>query len=312
MVKQTMNPYQRIIKDGQIIQEGDMDTVVKFQQLTQGINLIDKQVLDIGCNLGMMCDLATQQGAISTGFDVNRDYISQAKKLFPTLIFDCVDVEAIYGSYDIIIASAMLHYVRDLDRTFSVFSKCANQVLCDIWLNESPNEVFTRSHRGIYIPSKSAFLDIAGKYFDHIEEKGLALTPDQSVRHIFHLSNETKRKAEAVLIYGPPESGKSTLSRTYFDYLILRTDDIFIEWRASNMYLILSVSFISNLLRGSELSNYINFCSGKISDWLGPRTNRDIVIEGFDLSFDDYRQEVIKLLNGWKVTEIADYNWRDN
>lgn len=299
-------PYQTIIKDNVVIQQGDMDTTAKFNQLTQGIDLKGKTVLDVGCNEGFMCYLATQQDAITTGVDINRDYIKQARVNFPTLNFQCMKAEEITGNYDIILSSGMLHYV-DLDKAFAQFARCTKQVICDVWLYESSDQVFANTHREIYIPSRSAFYNIVSKYFNSIKEIGPALSPDTSKRFIFHIANPKPIQPEAILIYGPPESGKSVLSRTYFNHLILRTDDIFFVWKDRHMPLMLSVSFYSDMLRGNELPRYIDFCTQQISDWLGPRVNRDVVIEGYDLSFADYRSRIIKLLHlkGWKVTEVG-------
>lgn len=298
-------PYQKIIKDGIEIQPGDMDTPTKFAQLTQGINLNGKKVLDAGCNTGMMCNLATLQGAISTGIDINRDYITQAKSLFPSLNFLCADAEELTGSYDIIIASAMLHYTN-LNKILSQFSRCAKQVLCDIWLHPSELPLFYLSHRDIYIPSRSAFINIASKYFKTIEEKGPALSPDSSKRFIYHLSDPLPNPPSAIIIYGQGGIGKSTLSRTYFNHLILRTDDIFFAWKEAHIHLMLSISFFSDMLRSKYLLSYLKFCSNEITNWLSPRLNRDIVIEGYDLCYEDYRTNVIDLLksHNYKITEI--------
>jgi Cdc6-like AAA superfamily ATPase len=151
-----------------------------------------------------------------------------------------------------------------------------------------------------------AFLNIASKYFKTIELKGPSLSPDDSKRFIFHLSNPTPKQPEAILIYGPGGSGKSVLSRTYFNHLILRTDDIFFVWKANRIDLMLSVAFFSDILRGKGLEDYLSFCTDQISAWLNSRINRDVVIEGYDLSFDDYRSKVVDLLkvNNWKVKEI--------
>ena len=304
MVKRTM-PYQTIIKDKMLIQQGDMDTIAKFNQLTQGIDLKGKTVLDVGCNEGFMCYLATQQGAITTGVDINRDYIKQAKANFPNLNFQPMKAEEITGNYDIIICSGMLHYV-DLEKAFAQFARCAKQVLCDVWLHDSLVPIFANTHRGIYIPSRPAFINLVSKYFGTVEEKGPALSPDISKRFIFHISNSKPIQPECILIYGPPESGKSVLSRTYFNHLILRTDDIFFVWKDKHMDLMLSIQFFSDMFRGIELPAYIDFCIKEISNWLNPRVNRDIVIEGYELSFEDYRLRVIEVLKekGWNVKEI--------
>jgi len=297
--------YQTIIKDNEVIQ-GDMDTTIKFNQLIDGVDLFGKHLIDVGCNTGFMCKLATDKGSITTGIDINRDYISQAKSLFPTLDFQCADAEELTGSYDIIIASAMLHYTN-LDKIFSRFSRCAKQVLCDIWLHPSDLPLFYLSHRDIYIPSRSAFINIASKYFSTIEEKGIALSPDQSSRFIYHLSNPLPNPPSAILIYGQGNSGKSTLSRTYFNHLILRTDDIFFAWKEAHIHLMLSISFFSDMMRSKYLVDYLNFCTTEITNWLSPRLNNDIVIEGYDLIYDDYRLNVIKLLksHNYTITEIS-------
>src|SRR3990167_4908494 len=120
-----LNPYQKIIKDGVEIQAGDMDTPLKFQHLIRGVDLKGKRILDAGCNLGMMCQLAMEHGAVDAlGIDINLDYIEQARGLFPGLRFLCLPVEQLYGSYDIIIASALLHYVKDLDAVLKTFARC--------------------------------------------------------------------------------------------------------------------------------------------------------------------------------------------
>ncbi len=301
-----LNPYQKIIKDGVLIQPGQIDTPVKFGQLTQGIDLQGKTVLDVGCNLGAMCNIATVNGATTRGIDINREYIKQAKSLFPNLIFQCLPVERIYYSYDIIIASAMLHYVENLDNTLKLFSRCAKQVLCDIWLNDSPDTIFTLSHRGIYIPSRSAFLNIAGKYFSIIEEKGLALTPDQSKRYIFHLSDSTAKPPEAILIYGEGGTGKTTLASTHFNHKFLMLDNVYISWNITNRNNTYSVKWNAHQIRGEKLDGYNKFFIDYLNTWLAGTLNLDIVIEGYELIFDSFRNQVVEILEGlgWKVNLI--------
>jgi len=283
-----------------------MDTTAKFDLMTQGVDLKDKRLLDVGCNNGMMTYLASLRGAIAEGIDINYDTVKFARSLYPSIPFRCEQAETVTGNYDIILASAMLHYV-DLDKTLSQFSRCAKQVICDIWLHPSEVPIFALTSRGIYVPSMPAFLSIASKYFKTVDLKGPSPSPDDSKRFIFHLSNPNPIQPEAILIYGPGESGKSVLSRTYFNHLILRTDDIFFVWKANRIDLMLSVAFFSDLLRGKGLSDYLSFCTNQISDWLNSRLNLDVVIEGYDLSFDDYRSQVVGLLtsNNWKVIEIS-------
>ena len=298
-------PCQTVIKNGITI-KGTMDTTAKFNLMTEGVDLKGKRVLDVGCNEGMMCQLAAEQGANVLGIDINRDVIKQAKENFPHLNFECLSAEKMYGNYDIIIASAVLHYL-DLDKTFAIFSRCVKQVICDIWLHPSEVPIFALTTRGIYIPSMSAFMHIASKYFSTIDLIGPSHSPDDSERFIFHLSNPLPNPPSAVIIYGIGDSGKSTLSRTYFNHSILRTDDIFFAWKEAHIHLMLSISFFSDMLRAKYLSNYLEFCTKEITNWLMPRLNHDIVIEGYDLCYEDYRTNVIDLLksHNYKITEIS-------
>lgn len=300
-----LNPYQRIIKDGELIQKGDMDTPVKFAQLMTGIDLTGKRVLDVGCNLGMMCRLSLDAGAVSAkGIDINPEYIEQARGLFPEIQFECETAEGIAGEFDIIIASGMLHYLRDLDVAFRSFARCSKMVVLDIWLNDSPDAVFTLSHRNIFIPSKSAFLHIAGKYFRKIEEKGPALSPDISKRYVFHLLEPCVDKPKAVLVYGEGNTGKTTLATKLFGHVYLGTDHIARSWRYDNREYFMSVAWFSNLARGKYQQEYLDYYFNWFSKWLPTVKNKDIVLEGYDLMFDDLRAGIIAMLDGWEVSEI--------
>lgn len=301
----TLNPYQTIVVNGSLVQKGDMDTIVKFKQLTEGIDLKDKRVLDCGCNLGMISSLATLAGATTLGIDINRDYISQANQLFPKLSFKCRDIEDIYGRYDLIIASAVLHYLKDLDSTLKLFSFCSPLVTCDVWLNDSEENCFTLSHRNLYIPSKKAFEYIASKYFSSVVYKGLALTPDTSKRYIYHLSNQSLPRPNAILISGDGNVGKSTMASTFIGYKHILTDNLFNTWKVSNMSMMFSAGFFANLIRGSLLStSYLPFITGELARQLTLCTGRDVVIEGYELLFDDFRLNVLELLKDWNVKEI--------
>jgi len=299
-----LNPYQKLIKNGEEIQKGDMNTPLKFDQLMLGENLTGKSVCDVGCNLGMMCQLATERGAVTFGIDINVDFVEQARGLFPDLKFDCLQAEQMFGSYDIIIASAMLHYVPDLDLVFKVFARCGNMVVCDVWLNDEVEPVFTLSHRNIFIPSRAAFLHIAGKYFKTINGMGIALTPDISKRYVFHLSDPVKIKPQAILISGPGDVGKSTLAKKYFGYKHLMTDNLFGSYKVQHMHKMFSAKYFSELSQGMLRADYIDFFINMLKTWLVSCVNQDIVIEGYELGFIDFKEKVRGLLTDWSVTEI--------
>ncbi len=300
--------YQRVVKDNVLVQSGDNDTLTKFQQLSQGIDFTGKSVLDCGCNLGVLGYLALQQGAKSVvGIDTNREYIEQARSVFPEIIFRCERVEDIYGSYDIIIASALLHYIADLDNLFELFSRCAKQVICDIWIHPSQVPIYALTERDIFIPSKPAIYHIVHRYFSKIEEKGIALSPDNTMRCIFHISEPKLKKPEAVLISGPGRVGKTTLARTYFNHKHLMTDTLSASWIMGRAGYSNAIGDHSSLIRGRLVQKYVDFLISELTEQLTTCINRDIVIEGNELGFPDFKVPVIKLLKdlGWqKIVEI--------
>ncbi len=298
------HPYQRILRDNQLTQSGEIDTLTKFEQLTQGIDFNGKSVLDIGCHLGMMCKLATDKGAVTKGIDINLEVIKSARELFPDLKFYYGNAETISGNFDIIISSAMLHYLKDLDGTFKLFARCSKLVICDIWLNGSSDTVFTLTHRGIYIPSKSAFLNIVSKYFNVVEEKGPALSPDGSHRTIFHLSDPIKTKPKAVLVLGDGNSGKSTFCGNLLNYKVFEMDLVTHNWLFYNQSRMQSVSQFSDFVRGNFKNEYLNYFEFFINNWLYSNINRDIAIEGFDLRTPDTYEIVKGLLNNWEIEEV--------
>lgn len=283
-----------------------MDTALKFKQLVSGIDLKGKKVLDVGCNLGMMCQLATEQGATAVGIDIDRGYIKEARTLFPKLVFSCLPADKIYGNFDVIIASAMLHYVVNLPAVLHQFARCAELVVCDVWLSGLEGNNFMLSYRdNIYIPSKEAFIYIAKQFFGKVEERGEAISPDISRRYIFHLSEPSPTSSECVLIYGGGDVGKTSLANTFFNYEHIQTDHIFGKWKTDHMKDMLSVAYFANLARGKYSEEYVDYFVSSLKEQLEKCINRDVVIEGYDLLFWDLRDKVLKLLKDWAVTEIS-------
>ncbi|MBU2395680.1 MAG: methyltransferase domain-containing protein, partial [Gammaproteobacteria bacterium] len=241
------------------------------------------------------------------GIDTNREYIAQARSVFPEITFRCEKAEDIYGSYDIIIASALLHYIADLDNLFEIFSRCAKQVICDIWIHPSQVPIYALTDRNIFIPSKPTIYHIVSKYFSKIEEKGIALSPDNTLRQIFHISEPRPKQPEAVLISGPGRVGKTTLASTYFKHKLLHTDTLSAAWIMGGAGYRNAIADHSSLIRGRLVQKYVDFLISELTVQLTTCINRDIVLEGNELGFSDFKVPVIKLLNslGWqRIIEI--------
>lgn len=295
-------PCQTVIKENGEVVPGTMDTTAKFNLMTKGIDLKGKSFLDVGCNAGMMCFLAFKAGAIPKGIDIDFETIKSTRLTFPNLPFFCENAETLSGSYDIVLASAILHYV-DLDKTLKQFSRCAKQVICDVWLHPSEVPIFALTTRGIYIPSMPTFLNIASKYFNTIEMKGPSLSPDDSKRFIFHLSNPIPNKPEALLISGDGNSGKSTLSYT-FSRPVLILDQIIHEWFFYHQGMLQSVSQANTIIRGDYWSKHLDFYKIYITNWLNTNRSRDIVVEGYELFDEEKKKLILDLLKDWKVKKI--------
>lgn len=298
------NPYQRIIR-GNVIQDGHIDTHKKFDQLLEGIDLRGKTFLDVGCNLGEMCYLASQRGAsYIMGIDI--DYTEEAREMNPDISFLNVPGEKARGNYDVVVASAMFHYITDHDKFLNQLARVANEVVSiDVWITEGSDLAFRLSTRDLFIPTKPAFEFLARKYFDEIKEAGKAISPDGSHRVIYHLSKPNPKPAEAVLIFGKSKTGKTTKARNMFDHDHLQLDQIFIEWRIFvEQSLEMSVSDFVD--RSQDNEDYFEYHRKFIDKWLSFRINIDVVIEGYDMIYEKYRDMVKQILKEqkWKTKEI--------
>ena len=306
-----MNPYQRIIIDGNIIQEGHINTQIKFKQLTKGINFTGKTYLDIGCNLGEMLRLAKAEGAIHVvGIDERRDYIEEARMIDNSVVLDVRKAEYVTGNYDIVVASAMFHYIKDHDRFFNQMARATNEVfIIDVWLeNNNESAKFYLTDRGLFIPNKKAFLHIASKYFKYIQEIEQSISPDGSYRVIYHMRQPTPNEAQAILITGTGGAGKTTLARTYFDYEHLQLDSIFVEMKViKEAGANLSTSIMGYVDDNHDNEDYLNYHKKYISKWLDYKLNLDIVIEGYDMMYPKYMNMVNELLKekGWTKIETV-------
>jgi len=305
--------YQRIVRDGKVVQPGDIDTQAKFAQLVAGIDLSRKRFLDVGCNCGEMCRLAAERGARTNGIDINRDYVYQARELNPRMRFSVRPAEMAVGKYDVVVASAMFHYIRDYRTFFARMAQVTTEVLAmDVWLIPSDGAKLTLSHRGGFVPNEAAFLEMARPWFGEIVKVAPAISPDNSERWIFHLRKPKPIPAKAVLIYGKGGVGKTTRAKELFDHQLLQLDGVFVAlYRAKKMSSFLSVASFVNAVNErndpGEMEEYYSFHRDYLRRWLGRKMGMDVVIEGYDMLWPKYREMVIGLVKeiGWDdITEI--------
>ncbi len=84
-------------------------------------------VLCIGCGTGEECEHLKSLGANRVvGVDISSGLIEYAKKSYPTLEFEVMDMENLdfpKGSFDFVYSSLVMHYVDSWDSTFQSVSK---------------------------------------------------------------------------------------------------------------------------------------------------------------------------------------------
>lgn len=305
-----MNPYQRIIRNGAVVQEGHINTQEKFDFFKSAVPMAGRRVIDIGCNSGMMTKLAKDSGAKAAhGIDIEFEYIRDAARLWPDCKFSIGTIYRIPIKYDIGIVSAMFHYVSDPLRALGMLARSCDTIIGDFNLHSGDFSeacgVFL-DHRGLWIPTRSAFEEMALMYFNRVENLGPAPSPDSSTRYYYILSEPKPSIKTAELIWGVSESGKSTYANerglvTLCD--VLSTDLIFVEWRVIRRGYVMDISALSEAFRGNKKEEYVQFYLDYLERWAKARMTLDIIIEGFELSYDDVRIPLVDMLTdfGWKV-----------
>jgi SAM-dependent methyltransferase len=318
--------YQRIVRDGLILQPGQIDTHAKFAQLTEGVDLRGKTVLDAGCNCGEMAHLAKLAGAAAVkGIDIEPAYIHHARELNPDCVFDVQQMERATGVWDFVIATGCLHYVDNI-KVFKQFARIAKVILCDVWTAPRPpdvsedDEVNWRSCgwdpiRRITYPSLGMWLEWVHLSWGKTSGGEITSSPDLSFRRIFRVEQPKPVNAQALLVYGQSRTGKTSMGGELargkgFEHLQL--DAAFIEWRiVQERSPYLSVSdFVDELWRSNN-AHRIELYLGHHRAWLrralGARMGLDVVIEGYDMLYPRYREivrQIVRDLHWQKVEEL--------
>ncbi len=314
------NPYQRIPG----IQVGHIDTSKKFKELVAGIELEGLSVLDVGCNLGEMSRLAVACGAKSVrGIDERIDYIRDAGRLTAQIFsapklhqfvgrtsFVVQDGYRVTGKYDLAIVSAAFHYFADPRRLLAQLARVAKVVRIDVWIAdvEAVNEAaLIQTPRGLLIPACPAYfeLELATRW-GSVENLGPALSPDDSTRIVYELSDPLPVAARARLIYGGGGTGKSTRARELANlgWAHYQLDQAFLDWRMTHMKEWWSIPWVEAALRGELAENYRSFVAGRVERFARNNYGLDLVVEGYSAIDDELRAAVVAaMLHAFETVE---------
>jgi SAM-dependent methyltransferase len=96
-------------------------------------NFKDKRVLDLGCGFGWHCRYAVENGAKSViGIDISQKMLSEAKNKTKcgNIEYICMPIEDIdfpEESFDVVISSLALHYVKSFEDVLVRVYKCLSK-----------------------------------------------------------------------------------------------------------------------------------------------------------------------------------------
>ena len=82
----------------------------------------DKEILELGCSTGFYTNELTKMGANVLGVDGSKEMLAYAKEINPTLNFKCFDLNDTLDypkRFDIVFASLVVHYIKDLRKLYS-------------------------------------------------------------------------------------------------------------------------------------------------------------------------------------------------
>ena len=103
-------------------------------------NIKNKKILDFGCGTGIYAKLLTQKGAKVKGFDISKEMLEIAEKENPKL-----DLRLGSGykipfneKFDIVLASLVVHYLKDWDKMFKEVRRVLKSGDCFIFSTGNP------------------------------------------------------------------------------------------------------------------------------------------------------------------------------
>jgi len=111
-------------------------------------NVKGKKILDLGCGTGIYTKILKKRGAKVYGVDISPEMIEIAKREVKGVEFkvgSAVDLPYKSGTFDMVLASLVIHYFPSLDKAFSEIRRVLKKD--GIFIFSSDNPVVAATHR---------------------------------------------------------------------------------------------------------------------------------------------------------------------
>ena len=184
-----------------------------FQELLTDIKVEGKKVIDIGCGTGSLWEIIyTKKPKELIGYEISIEMLKRLQEKYPLaktyLAQDSKLKELQDESYDLIISTLVIGYIKDLAMAFTewnrVLKKDGEIIITDLhpdFLKKGAKRTFTSDTKVIniknYIHSEKHLKEITKK-LGWIEIKLLEKSVDKTIRHFFEKNNSLRAYQESI------------------------------------------------------------------------------------------------------------------
>lgn len=163
-----MKHYQTIRLPDGTIRQGVFDTQHWYDRMRSQVEVKDKTLLDVGCNLGAFCIRALQDGAsLAQGIDHDSDVMEEAMKIAMGYALSvssllCVSVEDYEPprDFDIVLFSMIIHWIGE--GQFLRLVEYAKETVVVIF--RSKNDHYNTPENGKWFPTLEELTDCLGNF----------------------------------------------------------------------------------------------------------------------------------------------------
>ncbi len=157
-----------------------LDKLQQRQHLAQKLQNLDlpknSKSLDFGCGTGLFARTFFKAGLTYYGYDIDKDFLAYATKLYPTGNFSSnLDVISQSGPFDVILANCCFHHISDDELQSStlvnikqLMTEHSRFIFVDLLQDNNASfirRMFNKLERGVYLRSKKHWEAIISNHF---------------------------------------------------------------------------------------------------------------------------------------------------